>query len=218
MVSLSPPESAAVPPMCYVFGGRAEGLRPPGSKSVANWQTQIFFGRNHHGRVPLQRQLSLPTVANSVGKLANSMAALVGAAHNDAQRSLNLFQQSLIGGRTDTGQGNWGIGLHVGLHGTWQPLDFLGNLLCTLVCIARGSTHAMHAKQCFSLRLCHDRAMWFAHPLPSRQHSFTGPPAIALTRTAKSHRACSTAPPGACRCVWWPEIPGCRRPRHVPLP
>jgi hypothetical protein len=40
-----------------------------------------------------------------------------------------------------------GIGLQVGLHQIWQPHDFLGNLLCTLVCIARGRTHAMHAKQ-----------------------------------------------------------------------
>jgi hypothetical protein len=40
-----------------------------------------------------------------------------------------------------------GIGLDVGLHETWQPLDLLGNLLCTLVCIASGRTHAMHAKQ-----------------------------------------------------------------------
>jgi hypothetical protein len=48
----------------------------PGSKSVANWQTQFFFGRNRHCRLPLRRQLSLPTVANSVGKLANSFCTL----------------------------------------------------------------------------------------------------------------------------------------------
>jgi hypothetical protein len=69
---------------------RTDGIRPPGSKNVANWQTQFFFGRNHHRRVRLRRQLSLPTVANLVGKLANSMAVLVGAAHKDAQ-SPNLF-------------------------------------------------------------------------------------------------------------------------------
>src|SRR5258708_31222445 len=41
-----------------------------------------------------------------------------------------------------------GIGLQVGLHEIWQPREFLGNLLGTLVCIAQARTHAMHAKQC----------------------------------------------------------------------
>ena len=54
---------------------RADGARPPGSKKVANWQTQFFFGRSLHCRMPLRRQLSLPTVANSTGKLANSFRA-----------------------------------------------------------------------------------------------------------------------------------------------
>src|SRR6266481_3908901 len=53
----------------------------------------------------------------------------------------------------------------VGLPETWQPRDFLGNLLCTLVCIARGSTHAMHAKQfsgCGSAAI--GRSDFFARP------------------------------------------------------
>src|SRR5437870_21782 len=44
-------------------GGRA---LTPTSQNLANWQTQFFFGRNHHRGVRLRRQLSLPTVANSV--------------------------------------------------------------------------------------------------------------------------------------------------------
>jgi hypothetical protein len=52
---------------------------PPGSKNVANWQTQFIFGRNSFPIEPLQRQLSLPTVANSPGKLANSTGRFVEA-------------------------------------------------------------------------------------------------------------------------------------------
>ena len=60
------------PPMCMCLaGGRAPHQcgrepPPPTSKSVANWQTQFFFGRNQHRRVRLRRQMSLPTLANSV--------------------------------------------------------------------------------------------------------------------------------------------------------
>jgi hypothetical protein len=46
--------------------------RPPTPKNVATWQTQFFFGRSFHRQLLLRRQLSLPTVANSGGKLAKS--------------------------------------------------------------------------------------------------------------------------------------------------
>jgi hypothetical protein len=67
-------------------------------------------------------------------------------------RSNNLLERGTVASLS-SGILCWrmGIGLQVGLHETWQPHDFLGNLLCTLVCIARGSTHAMHAKQCLRL-------------------------------------------------------------------
>src|SRR5438445_13455152 len=45
---------------------------PPGSKSVANWQTQFFSRHKQRPNQDLQKKLSLPTVANSVGKLAKS--------------------------------------------------------------------------------------------------------------------------------------------------
>src|SRR6266481_1124244 len=49
----------------------------PGSKSVANWQTHFFAERKSPCASGLREKLSLPTVANSPGKLANSLAALV---------------------------------------------------------------------------------------------------------------------------------------------
>src|SRR5260370_40950690 len=52
--------------------GHRDGHLAPGSKSAANWQTQFFSGHNLHGWIVLRRELSLPTLAKSVGKLANS--------------------------------------------------------------------------------------------------------------------------------------------------
>src|SRR5437868_3003648 len=64
------------------------GRLAPGSKSVANWQTQIFFGHNLHYCMLLRRGMSLPTLANSVGKLANSFSEIHGFSppirHDDA--------------------------------------------------------------------------------------------------------------------------------------
>jgi hypothetical protein len=50
---------------------------PPAPKNVANWQTQFFSGHNSTGTSDLRMKVSLPTVANSPGKLANSIC-LVG--------------------------------------------------------------------------------------------------------------------------------------------
>jgi hypothetical protein len=44
----------------------------PGSKSVANWQTQFLSSHKSRGKKCLAEKLSLPTVANLPGKLANS--------------------------------------------------------------------------------------------------------------------------------------------------
>src|SRR5438874_5398110 len=52
---------------------------PPGSKNVANWQTHFFSRHNSPCETGLWIKLSLPTVANSPGKLANSMATFAGA-------------------------------------------------------------------------------------------------------------------------------------------
>jgi hypothetical protein len=65
-----------------------ERRRAPCSKNVANWQTQFSFGRSLQCRMPLRRQLSLPTVANSTGKLANSFRASSPVAWEADPRSL----------------------------------------------------------------------------------------------------------------------------------
>jgi hypothetical protein len=57
---------------------RRSAPAPPGSKNVANWQTHFFPDRKWPWDRGLRTKLSLPTVANSIGKLANSLAAFVG--------------------------------------------------------------------------------------------------------------------------------------------
>jgi hypothetical protein len=66
------PESAVDPPVR--LGGRTDE-RPPGPKSVANWQTQFFSGHNLTCANGLRMKLSLPTVANSPGKLNGRLGA-----------------------------------------------------------------------------------------------------------------------------------------------
>src|SRR6266404_1375033 len=61
-------------PVRQCAGGRT--TLPPGSKNVANWQTQLFFGRSLHCRMPLRQQLSLPTVANSVANWQTHFGSL----------------------------------------------------------------------------------------------------------------------------------------------
>src|SRR5438477_12378277 len=65
-------------------GSAAECSYPPASKSVANWQTHFFAGHNSTCHSGLRMKLSLPTLANSVGKLANSMTVLELSRHKSA--------------------------------------------------------------------------------------------------------------------------------------
>ncbi|HEV3084855.1 MAG TPA: hypothetical protein VGY66_34155 [Gemmataceae bacterium] len=73
-MALSREQNSAKPLVQKVATNLANFNYPPGSKSVANWQTHFFLGRNVFVAGRLWRKLSLPTVANSPGKLANSKA------------------------------------------------------------------------------------------------------------------------------------------------
>ncbi|HEV3447902.1 MAG TPA: hypothetical protein VG099_24910, partial [Gemmataceae bacterium] len=50
---------------------------PPGSKSVANWQTHFFSCLKSHFAMTLHRKLSLPTVANSLANWQTHFVASV---------------------------------------------------------------------------------------------------------------------------------------------